>query len=294
VPGTLSGDAGDAVAARLVRAGFLVVAGTEDDEPSLRQWGPHELWFHARSRWGGRASTDHIGPTRTQGIAVAASRREAPCAEPVALAVPAPVATEFMAVLEARRSVRVHDDTRPITLEQLATFLHRCARVRATMQHEGVGYTSRPYPSGGTAYELELYPVVRRVAGLAEGLYRYEPHDHVLERLALRDTGLLDALLSRAAATALVPTPPQVLIVVAARFGRMLSRYDDMGYATTLKNVGVLYQTMYLVATQMGLAPCALGNGDTVIFEQATGLDPTQESSVGEFMLGSLAPEGVR
>jgi hypothetical protein len=53
----------------------------------------------------------------------------------------------------------------------------------------------------------------------------------------------------------------------------------------------VLYQTMYLVATSMGLAPCGLGNGDTELYCRAAGTAYHVESSVGEFMLGSL-PEG--
>lgn len=62
-----------------------------------------------------------------------------------------------------------------------------------------------------------------------------------------------------------------------------------MAYATTLKNVGVLYQTMYLVATAMGLAPCALGGGDSDRFAAAVGSDYYTETSVGEFLLGSRA-----
>jgi SagB-type dehydrogenase family enzyme len=60
-----------------------------------------------------------------------------------------------------------------------------------------------------------------------------------------------------------------------------------MAYALVLKHVGVLCQTMYLVATAMGLAPCALGTGDSDLFAYATGLDYVAESSVGEFALGS-------
>jgi hypothetical protein len=37
----------------------------------------------------------------------------------------------------------------------------------------------------------------------------------------------------------------------------------------------------------MGLAPCALGTGDSATFSAATGIDPLVESSVGEFMLGT-------
>jgi hypothetical protein len=45
---------------------------------------------------------------------------------------------------------------------------------------------------------------------------------------------------------------------------------------------------MYLAAVAMGLAPCALGTGDSGAFGAATRLDPLVESSVGEFMLGTL------
>jgi SagB-type dehydrogenase family enzyme len=62
-----------------------------------------------------------------------------------------------------------------------------------------------------------------------------------------------------------------------------------MAYALVLKNLGALYTTMYLVATAMGLAPCALGGGDSELFSQAIGLDPYAEPAVGEFLLGGKA-----
>jgi SagB-type dehydrogenase family enzyme len=81
---------------------------------------------------------------------------------------------------------------------------------------------------------------------------------------------------------------PQVLFVLTARFQRLNWKYETMAYAAILKNVGVLYQTMYLVATAMGLAPCALGAGDPELLGAITGDAYWMESSVGEFMLGSL------
>jgi oxazoline/thiazoline dehydrogenase len=45
---------------------------------------------------------------------------------------------------------------------------------------------------------------------------------------------------------------------------------------------------MYLVATAMGLAPCGLGNGNSSLFAEAVGTDYFAESSVGEFILGSV------
>jgi SagB-type dehydrogenase family enzyme len=58
-----------------------------------------------------------------------------------------------------------------------------------------------------------------------------------------------------------------------------------MSYSAQLKNVGVIYQTMYLVATSMGIGGCALGLGNTDRFCAMTGLDWFEEGSVGEFMV---------
>jgi SagB-type dehydrogenase family enzyme len=79
------------------------------------------------------------------------------------------------------------------------------------------------------------------------------------------------------------------LIILTARFQRLMWKYQSLAYALILKHVGVLYQTMYLVATAMGLAPCAVGGGNSDLFAQATGLDYYTETSVGEFLLGSRA-----
>jgi SagB-type dehydrogenase family enzyme len=74
---------------------------------------------------------------------------------------------------------------------------------------------------------------------------------------------------------------------MASRFQRLGWKYNAIAYAATLKNVGVLYQTMYLVATAMDLAPCGLGSGNSDLLAEAAGLDDLNESSVGELMLGS-------
>jgi oxazoline/thiazoline dehydrogenase len=53
-----------------------------------------------------------------------------------------------------------------------------------------------------------------------------------------------------------------------------------------LKDVGVLYQTMYLAATAMELAPCGVGGGDADLFARTAATDYYDETSVGEFLLG--------
>jgi SagB-type dehydrogenase family enzyme len=57
-----------------------------------------------------------------------------------------------------------------------------------------------------------------------------------------------------------------------------------------LKHVGVLYQTFYLVATAMQLAPSAIGAGKSEPFCKVAALNEYEESPVGEFSLGSGKP----
>jgi hypothetical protein len=44
---------------------------------------------------------------------------------------------------------------------------------------------------------------------------------------------------------------------------------------------------VYLTATAMGLAPCAIGTGDAALMARILDTDYAAESSVGEFLLGS-------
>lgn len=297
------GPGADQVAQRLRRdlwwAGMIEPASEPADaELRLRQWEPHELWFHDRSRIGRRRLGAEFGGTwwargRFDPVPARATRFPGTVVDLHRPDLDALRQTDppLTAVLEDRRSVRTHDDSRALTADQLGEFLYRCARNRSVRSSGGVEYLSRPYPSGGSFYELELYPVVRHVTGLASGMYHYDPQEHRLERVTGPGAAVRRLLLAATWSTG-PTTDPQVLIVITARFGRVMWKYEQMGYSVILKNVGVLYQTMYLVATAMGLAPCGQGGGEPAAFAAASGLDPLVESSVGEFLLGSCPPPG--
>ena len=273
--------------------------GDEDEPPELQSWEFHDLLFHARSRKG-RTDAPFGGLFRMAGrleppAAVGPSRAVAfldltrPDLEQIGRDDP-----PLTRVLEDRRSIREYG-SRPITVEQLGEFLYRVARERE--QHEvemptprgpvRLTLASRPYPSGGSLYELEFYAVVSACEGLAPGLYHYDAQAHRLGRLPGRPAEV-ERLVRDAAASAAVPGDRvQVLIVLSARFPRLAWKYASIAYALILKHVGVVYQTMYLTATAMHLAPCALGGGDSDLFARAAGTDYYAETSVGEFLLGS-------
>jgi SagB-type dehydrogenase family enzyme len=121
---------------------------------------------------------------------------------------------------------------------------------------------SRPYPAGGSLHELELYMIAGQVRGLEPGIYHYRAHVHELEKVPANEA-TVKQLRNMGAAAAETREPPHILIVISARFERIMWKYPARAYALTLKNAGVLLQTMYLVATAMGLAGCALGSGDS-------------------------------
>jgi SagB-type dehydrogenase family enzyme len=195
--------------------------------------------------------------------------------------------------LEARRSIRVPGEE-PISLDQLGEFLYRIARIRAVTSEETDGHipypiTTRPYPSGGASYDVEFWLTIGRCRGAEPGIYYYDPYAHRLV-LVNADAGDRDLVLGRAGRAINDGGPPDVAVTLTSRVQRVSWKYAGMAYATTMKHVGVVYQTMYLVATAMRLAGCAVGNGDSREAERILGLDPLCEPAVGEFVL-SAAPQ---
>ncbi len=301
--GGLSSDAVAAVLALLLRAGMAAGAGAEDEDPALRTWEFHDLLFHARSRRG-RSGTGYGATYRLAGqLAPPPALKPAEHGEMHDLFRPdlerlrredPPLAW----VQERRRSIRDFDAGCPITDRQLGEFLFRVARVRDRRQVEvpaergpvAMEFTSRPYPAGGALYELEVYAVVGACAGLAPGLYHYDPAGHRLVRRSGPTPEVAALLRDAGESTGARADNLQVLLVLAARFARVAWKYESIAYALTLKHVGVVYQTMYLAATAMGLAACAVGGGDADLFAHAAGTDYVAETSVGEFLLGSVAP----
>src|SRR6185295_16230035 len=134
-------------------------------------------------------------------------------------------------------SVRDFDDEHPITLAELARFLDSAARVlsewNSVANFEGgaeVSYSARPYPSAGSAYELELYLAVSNCEGLARGLYHYDAGGHVLVEIGV-SAQQLQALSAAAEFAMDASGPPQVLITIAARFARISWKYSSIAYS---------------------------------------------------------------
>lgn len=290
----------------LVACEILFKVGARDEglrasegDGHLVVWDFHDLMFHTHSTEGRQANPLGGRYPYIDTIAPPAAVRSPWEGTPIDLAAHAPApgepASPLAALLAERRSVRDFDAARPIRLAELARFLEQAARVKSKWSSPldfGDGpigpvldYTSRPYPSAGSAYELELYLTVNHCEGLARGLYHYDADRHALVPIEAR-TQELEAQLSAASFGMDAMDPPQVLLTIAARFGRVAWKYSAIAYSLILKDVGVLLQTLYLTATDLGLGGCAIGTGNIDLFARMTGQPFHVEGPVGQFALG--------
>lgn len=284
---------------QLLIATQMATLGPESD--SLTEWQFHNLLFHRQTR---AQRLDE--PLRSQPPLFEERDRSSVLKAPmngrvIALQKPdlaaiARADCSLTQAIETRQSIREYDD-QPIAIHTLGEFLYRCARAKEVytpdIDPSNVGErTKRPYPCGGALYELEIYLVINRCEGLESGLYHYQPLGHTLHLLSEWNPDV-DALIQDAWNATGRSDIPQVLLIVTARFGRLFWRYHAIGYGLILKHIGVLYQTFYLVATAMKLAPCAIGAGNSEQFCKIANLNEYEESSVGEFMIGSLKRQRV-
>jgi SagB-type dehydrogenase family enzyme len=279
-------------------AGDNGLRSAEGDD-NLVLWDFHDLLFHTRSTEGRHANpTGGVYPyvgvmppppaVRPPWPGQKIDLRELSAGQSEAIS---PAAR----VLRERHSTRIFDDQRPITLGELARFLDSTARVQSRWSDKldlggdddpVIEYAARPYPSGGGSWELELYLAVDTCEGLTRGFYHYDAGGHVLVPIGVRPHEL-DALLAGAEFAMGAPAVPQILITIAARFGRTSWKYSSLAYALILKDVGVLMQTLYLMATDMGLGGCAIGSANIELFAKMTGIDFHVEGPVGQFAVGS-------
>jgi len=259
----------------------------DEGDEQLVLWDFHDLLFHARSTEGRHANPlggayPHVGAIAPlPAVRPSWSGKKIELPEPQALSI-------FAELLRRRRSARSFDDDRPITLQEISTFLDRSARVLSRWSDpstEDGGHTSRPYPTAGAAYELELYLAVARCGGLERGFYHYDAGAHALARIQAQESDF-ESLMAQSAQAMGVAAPPQILIVAAARFGRISWKYSAIAYSLIMKDVGALSQTLYLTATDMQLGGCAIGISNIDLFARMTGIDFHVEGAVGQFALG--------
>jgi len=148
-----------------------------------------------------------------------------------------------------------------LTLEQIGQLAWA-----AQGQDEGGRYHTTP--SAGATYPLELFVITD------EGIFRYLPAKHSLEKLT--DQDLRAPLASAAWGQEFIQAAPLTL-VFAAEFTRTTGRYGKRGIRYVYMEAGHAAQNVHLQAEALGLGSVAVGAFDDAAVSKVLSLPPNFE-----------------
>jgi len=178
----------------------------------------------------------------------------------------------LLETLRRRRSHREFTHT-PLTLEELAFLLWATQGVHRVSE-DGVS-TRRTVPSGGARHPFETYLIVKRVAGLERGLYRYLALEHKLCFLVPEDE-----LRARTADDTWLGEDEAVLFIWAAVPYRSEWRYGILSHKMIAIEVGHICQNLYLTSEAVGGGACAIGAFRQAEVDALIGVDGEDEFAV--------------
>jgi putative peptide maturation dehydrogenase len=190
-----------------------------------------------------------------------------------------PADTELEALIRKRVTCRNWDTSRALSATDFASTLFRVFGTRAVSDDPGITVMKRAVPSAGGLHPTEAYLLVQNVEGVKPGLYHYHPIDHALEPLAEVAAEDSAALALRLVAGQRHFMHAHVLIVLASRFRRTFWKYRNhaKAYRAVILDAGHLSQTLYLAATERGLAAFITAAVNERDIEEVFGLDPMLE-----------------
>lgn len=196
---------------------------------------------------------------------------------------------DLVECLERRRSLRFFADA-PIPLQRFEQLLQLSVRMQSTIATPDTGEIGfRSFPSGGARQPLEVYPLVQRVESIPSGLHHYDAHRHVLSFLGDPEPArraLVGEAMQKLGAPIMSRGEPAALLVITAVFARTCWKYQGIPYQLILQEVGALEQTLYLVATRLGLAACAIGTFPELAMSEILNVDSRDEAQVGLLAIG--------
>lgn len=275
---------GEDVVRGLAAKGLLLDA--EADEQASHWW-PLAAVFHRASRWCDVAAPEGARSAGPRPLSELYRSLGPPPPHLVEWAPPAArrplphvADTAFDALLDRRATCRNFDAARALPLHVFAQLMRRVYGARGVaLVPPGVTVIKRTSPSGGGLHPTEAYLLVQRVDGVAPGLYHYHPVDHALEPLRELSADAAAALALRMVAGQEYFADAHVLVAMASRFPRSLWKYRNhaKAYRAAVLDVGHLSQTLYLCATEQGLAAYVTAAINEADIEQAFDLEPLEQ-----------------
>jgi putative peptide maturation dehydrogenase len=270
-----------------------------DEALRAQHWRPLSAVAHMFSRWRGMHSESGMQfPTFDELLDLYGQPPEpAPAitraGQGAAIALPAPPADALDDVLLRRYTGRNFDNTAQVPLPVAARLLQRTfgAQDRRMMAPDA-WVLKKTSPSAGGLHPCEAYVLAQRIEGVAPGLYHYHATAHVLQPLQALTAEEAHRLAAVAVADQQWFADAPFMVVVAARVARNFWKYRNHAKAlrAVLLDAGHLSQTLYLLATEAGMAGFVTAAINEVELEQALGLDPLADMVVAVCGCGPAGP----
>ncbi|MDI6886080.1 MAG: SagB/ThcOx family dehydrogenase [archaeon] len=164
--------------------------------------------------------------------------------------------TSVEEALARRRSIRAYSGDN-LTREEVSQLLWAAQGITdlaSTNRFDAVTGATRA--SAGGCYPLELYVVVGDVDGIDQGVYRYIPQGHELEKVRDGDirTELADAALGQECVR-----DAAIDLIFVAIYERTMVRYGERGIRYVHMEAGHAAQNVYLQAVSLDLGTVVIG-----------------------------------
>ncbi|NHZ93280.1 putative peptide maturation dehydrogenase [Massilia sp. CCM 8733] len=285
---------GAAMVDSLLALGLLLDDGSDANPARERDavlraqhWRPLSAAAHMFSRWDGMLvdkgmhfpSFEELVQSYGAPPEPAIERGDSAHAIPLPAAQPGPLDEQLL----RRYTGRNYDPAAPLPPEVLARLLQRTfgVQLESMMAQEALVF-KKTSPSAGGLHPTEAYVLVRRVPGIAPGLYHYHALRHALEPMASLEPDDAREMARQFVADQHWFVDAPVMVVMAARVARNFWKYRNhaKAYRALMLDAGHLSQTFYLLATEAGMPAFVTAAVNEKAIERAFGLDPLSDAVV--------------
>jgi len=193
---------------------------------------------------------------------------------------------DVISLIRDRRSSRVYTEEN-MTLEQLSFLLWATQGIKSI---RGKSYaTIRTVPCGGARHEFETYLLVRKVEGLAEGIYHYLPMEHAIEFLGECEN--IENDINETLCGQKWAIKSNVVFYWTMVAYRAEWRYGTHSHRVALLDAGHLCQNLYLGVTALGMGTCGIGAFSHDYCNKVFGIDGEEEYMIYTAPVGTVSPE---
>lgn len=191
--------------------------------------------------------------------------------------------SEFINLLINRKSVRKFTQT-GVSLNQLSKLLSLSFGFNHRKQYD---IQFRTYPSAGSRYPIEIYPIVLKSDDMELGIYHYNVIENSIELIKMGDYRETIKMFYSNQATIIDEAPCYILFSMV--FERTMNKYGEKGYRFIYLDAGHMSQNLYLVSEFLGLGAVGIGGCkvDDDVIDKFLGLNQLQESFFYGFAIGN-------